>query len=90
MTGEPVYLDVKIVPNSSRNEIAGWLGDSLKIRVHSPPEDGRANRRVLDLLGEKLRLPASDIAITRGAGSQRKTIEIRGISHDELRARLGA
>ncbi|MGI9178416.1 MAG: DUF167 domain-containing protein, partial [Pirellulales bacterium] len=40
-------LRVKIVPGSSRNEIVGWLGDALKIKVTAPPEKGKANDAVV-------------------------------------------
>jgi len=39
-------LSLKVVPGSSRDEIVGWLGDSLKVKVMSPPEKGHANEAV--------------------------------------------
>ena len=34
---------VKVVPRASRDEVVGWLGDRLKIKIAAPPQDGRAN-----------------------------------------------
>ncbi len=39
-------LDLKVVPKSSRDCIAGWLGDALKVRVRAPAERGKANAAV--------------------------------------------
>src|SRR5690606_13091128 len=36
-------LSVKVVPRASRDEIVGWLGDRLKVKIAAPPQDGRAN-----------------------------------------------
>ena len=40
-------LNVKVGPGSSRNQIVGWLGDALKIKVTAPPEKGKLNDRNL-------------------------------------------
>lgn len=88
MADESLRLEIKVVPNSSRDAIVGWLGDHLKIRVQAPPEGGKANQRVLELLANKLRISISDIALIRGGTSQHKAVEIRGLTGDALRAKL--
>jgi uncharacterized protein (TIGR00251 family) len=83
-----VKLAVKVVPGSSRDDIAGWLGGELKIRVRQAPEAGKANDAVRRLLAKALQLPLSDIRIVSGSASPRKTIEISGLDEKELRSRL--
>ncbi len=46
-----VELHLKVVPGASRSAVTGVLGDRLKLRIAAPPEDGRANRAVEDMLG---------------------------------------
>jgi len=46
-------LNLKVVPGSSRDEIVGWLGDSLKLKVTAPPEEGRANE-VVDAMNDEV------------------------------------
>ena len=41
-SSEGVLLTVKVVPRASKNEIAGLLGDALKIRLQAPPVEGKA------------------------------------------------
>ena len=52
-----VKLPIKVIPGSSRNCIAGWLGDTLRVRVTASPERGKANAAVESLLSETLGLP---------------------------------
>ena len=83
-------LDLKVVPGSSRDTVAGWLGDALKIKVKAPPQQGEANRAVISLLASALGIDESDITLRRGHGSARKTVEIAGMDDAELRRRLQA
>ncbi len=77
-------LKVKVVPGSSRDQIAGWLGDALKIKVTAPPERGKANEAVIAIVAERLGLPASDLEIVAGHGATMKDLSIRGIDDDAL------
>ncbi len=81
-------LKIKVVPGSSRNHIAGWLGESLKIRVTAKPEKGKANEAVLSLLADTLRVAKKNVSISSGASSPRKVIKINGLSDSEIRSRL--
>jgi uncharacterized protein (TIGR00251 family) len=86
--GSGVRLNVKVVPGSSRDRIAGQLGDALKLAVASPPEKGAANRAVVKLLASALNVPESSVLIVRGQSNPRKQICIRGVSVEDLSARL--
>jgi hypothetical protein len=81
---------VKVVPRSSRDELAGWIGDALKVRVTAPPERGRANTAVHALLAGALRLPHDRIRLVAGASSPRKLFEVEGLDEVEVRRRLEA
>ncbi|MGE9292806.1 MAG: DUF167 domain-containing protein, partial [Puniceicoccales bacterium] len=50
--GKATRLAVKVVPSSSRNAPAGWLGEAFKIKVQAPPERGKANKAVTKLLAQ--------------------------------------
>jgi uncharacterized protein (TIGR00251 family) len=90
MTGPVSRLTVKVIPGASSNAIAGWLGDTLRVRVTAPPEKGKANTAVKKLIAAALELPASAVTIVGGATTERKTIEIAGIAPAELHRRLAA
>ena len=78
-------LSLKVVPGSSRDEIVGWLGDSLKMKVKAPPEKGAANEAVVALLAERLRIDASSIAMVSGHGSPAKVVDVDGMDAAALR-----
>jgi len=69
-------LQVKVIPGASREGVAGWVGDRLKLRVTAPPEKGRANAAVVDLLAAALGVPRARVRIAAGGGTPLKTVEV--------------
>jgi uncharacterized protein (TIGR00251 family) len=89
VTSNPTFrLTIKVVPGAIRNEVVGWLGESLKIRVRAAPERGKANEAVVRVLAEALALPTERVRIVAGRTSPRKTVEIEGLVEEEGRVRL--
>lgn len=72
-------LKLKVIPSSSKNEVVGWYGELLKIKVQAPPEKGKANKAVIQVLASCLQVPHSDVVIVSGTESQHKTVEVKGI-----------
>ncbi len=83
-------LRVKVAPGARRDEIVGWLGDALKLRVSAPPEKGRANAAVVSLLARVLSTGRHRIVIVTGAGSRRKLVRVDGRTLEEVRERIAA
>lgn len=83
-----VSIAVKVVPNASRAEIVGWHGGVLRVRVTAPPEAGRANRAVVELLADALGLKRAAVTVAAGHGSPRKRIEVQGLERAEIERRL--
>jgi len=83
-----VELSVKLQPRASRNEIAGALGDELKIKVTAPPVDSAANEALVELLAEKLDVPRGAVQLLRGHTSRHKTVLIAGVTVEEGTKRL--
>ena len=81
-------LSLKVVPDASRDEITGWLGDSLKIRVRAAAESGKANAAVIKILSATLQLHKRAITILSGSNSTRKIVEINDLTEAELYAKL--
>ena len=83
------HLKVKAVPGSSRNEIVGWLGDALKIKVMARPEKGQATEAVIELLAERLGLSTDALAVASGHSSPSKVIAIKGLDDEAIDTALG-
>ena len=83
-------LELKIIPNAPRDGIAGWLGAVLKVKIHAPALEGRANDALLDFLATTLGLPRRAVTLVRGDKSRHKVVRVTGLSLAEVRARLPA
>lgn len=79
-----------MTPRAKRNEVAGTRGDALKICVTAPPEDGRANDAVVEVLADWLGVKRRQIEILSGATNRNKIVRVGGITNGDLHARLGA
>ncbi len=85
---EGVLLRVKAVPGASRDQIAGPLGDRLKVRVSAPPEGGRANDAIIRLLSSALGIGRSQVEIVSGRTRPEKVFRLLGVDIDGVRRLL--
>ncbi len=78
-------LSLKVVPGSSRDEVAGWLGDSLTVKVKAPPEKCRANEAVVALLADRRGIDPSNFVVVSGHGSPAKVVAVDGMDDKAIR-----
>ena len=71
-------IEVRVKPNSKKEGVARIDEGVYEVRVSVPPEKGRANERVLDLLSKHLRVRKSSLRIVKGERARVKVIEIEG------------
>jgi len=82
-------VTVKVVPGASTDEICGWLGDALKLRVRAAPEQDRANKAMIALLARALAISEHRIEVVRGHKRPMKTVRIDGLDTQTLRRQVG-
>ena len=75
-----VRIRLKVVPGSRKEQIVGPLGDRLKIKVSAPPEQGKANGAVCELLAEALGVDARRVTIVAGHSNPEKIARVEGVS----------
>lgn len=85
---EGVILEVRAQPGARKNAIIGEYAGALKLAVTAAPERGRANKALIELLREVLGLKRFQVELLSGDASQNKSFLIRGLSVEELQARL--
>jgi uncharacterized protein len=88
--GPTTRLRLRVSPGASRSEVVGPHGEAWKVRVTAPPESGKANEAVRDLLATALGVPRADTEIVAGAASRDKVLAVRGLTENEIQERLGA
>jgi uncharacterized protein (TIGR00251 family) len=87
---EGLVLPVRAQPGARKNGVLGEQAGALKVAVTAPPEDGRANKALLETLREVLRLKRSQLELLSGETSRDKRFLVRGLTRAELEARLAA
>lgn len=78
-TKSGVVIEVKVDPRSSRKEIAGVMGNVLKVRLTAPPVGGAANEQLIEVISDATGVRKSNIRILRGVSSRKKLVEISGV-----------
>ncbi|HAF87717.1 MAG TPA: YggU family protein [Legionellales bacterium] len=71
-----IELFLYIKPGSKRNEIIGLHAGKLKIKVNSPPQEGKANKELIKFLSSKCNIPRSRFILRKGENSRIKTLFI--------------
>ncbi len=87
---EGLVLPVRAQPGARKAGVLGEQAGALKLAVTAPPEDGRANKAILELLRELLDLKRSQVELISGATARDKRVLIRGVPRTELERRLRA
>ena len=81
---DTVTLSVYVQPGAKHTEIVGLHGDALKIRLASPPIDGRANNALLKYVAQLFDVPLRQVAIKHGDKSRCKKVVVIGSKIDPL------
>lgn len=70
-------LNVVVKPNARKNAVEMLEDGSLVVYVSTPPIEGRANERLVEVLAQHFRRPKRDIVIVSGLRGKRKIVEVR-------------
>jgi uncharacterized protein (TIGR00251 family) len=85
-----VILPVRAQPGARKAGIVGEHAGALKVAVTAPPEDGRANKALVEVLSEALGLKRSQLELLSGQTSREKRFLVHELTLAELAARIDA
>ena len=77
-----ILLSLKIVPNSSRNDIVFEEG-FIKVKITAQPIEGKANKALIEFLAKRFKIPKTSITIVKGEVSKEKTLFIKILDSDK-------
>ena len=87
-TSNGIELKIRAVPRASKNEIQGVHDHALKIRLTTPPIDGKANQALIKFLSKTLHISKSQVQLVRGEISRHKTVRVLGLSTEYISEKL--
>lgn len=70
-----LYYQVKVSPNSKKSKVEEIAG-VLMVKVNAPAKEGKANKKLVEILSKHFSKPKSSIRIVKGLTSKNKVIEI--------------
>ncbi len=89
--GPRAQLALRVQPGARRAALLARLASGeWKLAVTAPPEDGRANDAVVELLADLLGVKRRQVTVTRGLSSRIKQVEVVGLSSADAEHRLAA
>jgi uncharacterized protein (TIGR00251 family) len=81
-------VEVTVSAGAARSELVGRHGGGWRARVAAPPERGRANDALVELLAGALAVRREQVEVVAGHRGRRKLVEVRGLDAAEVDRRL--
>ncbi len=82
-------IDIIVTPKSSKSAVVSDE-NAIKVYLHSPPSEGKANEECIELFAKVLKIPKSMIHIEKGHKGRKKTLRVQGLSREEAIKRIGS
>lgn len=88
-TDNGLIVRLKIIPNSSKNELI-WENEGLKIKITAQPIENKANKALIEFFSKNLKIAKSNIQIIKGELNKEKTLFIQGINEEYFKNKLSS
>jgi uncharacterized protein len=89
-----ITLAVRARPGARKTAITGIYGEGataqLKIAVHVPPVEGRANEALIAFLADTFSLPRNSVELISGKLGRSKVFLLRGVTMEQAQRELAS
>lgn len=72
-----LMVNIWVLPNAKHTQIVGMEADYLKIKLHAPAIDNKANESLVAFLSKSFKTAKSNITLVKGQHHRKKQLEIR-------------
>ncbi|MGB9721555.1 MAG: DUF167 domain-containing protein [bacterium] len=72
-----MLITVNVIPNAKKREVIELGKNLYKVKLISPPEKGKANKELIEVLADYFGTKKSNIRIIRGEFTKEKIVEIK-------------
>lgn len=85
-----IIINIRVEPRSSRSGLAGPYGKGFKVKLTSPPVEGRANAELVEILAKTFNVKKRNIEILSGSRSRNKMVRVIGVENiDNILENIG-
>ena len=85
---DEALLKVHLTPRGSKDQIVGWRGDTLHVKITAPPVEGAANAALVRFVAKSLGVRNSQVRLVSGQKSREKSLSVAGLAQSDLHTRL--
>jgi len=69
-------IAVKVIPNAKQADVLEESENNFRVKVDAPPKEGKANKRLIEILAQYFDVAKSKVKIVKGEKSRQKIVEI--------------
>lgn len=86
----PLFIDLKVFPQSGRQQLVLDKSGILKCFILAAPEDGKANKEIIEFIAKSLGLKKQDIEIVGGLITRKKRLAIQAdMTYEQFLTKVG-
>lgn len=83
-----LIVELHVVPGSKKTQVSGLHDNRLKIKISSPPVEGKANAEIIEFFARLFDIPKRQVEIVRGELGRSKTIALTGITSQIFHSKI--